>query len=241
MCPAARLAIFLLLLLTQAAWAAEPAAQAPDSPPPWGWLGVRIRELSEQEMEELTIRHGVEEGYGVVLVEVLKGGPAEAHGLRPGDVVVAFEGRPIVEVRALQRLVGGTLPGKRVNLLVLRDGKRQTLPIAIGPMPAEMVAERVAGEYGFVLRGSQGEGPARSRDEEPVVVAVADRSPAKRGGLEVGDRIVRVNGQEVRSLSAIADLLRGQPLSQPLDLEVLRQGRSLSLRLPQAVPEKALP
>lgn len=241
MLPFTHLAILLLLLLTQVAWVAEATAQGRGGPPLWGWLGVRIRDLSEQEMEQLTIRHGVEEGYGVVIVEVLKGGPAEANGLRPGDLVVAFDGRPMTEVRALQRLVGGTSAGKRVNLIVLRDGKRQTFPIPIGAMPPEMVAERVAGEYGFVLRGPGGGGPERPQGDDPVVVAVADRSPAKQGGLQVGDRIVRLNAQEVSSLSAVADLLRRQPLTEPLDVEVLREERRVSLRVPAAVPARALP
>ena len=38
---------------------------------PWAWLGVRIRDLSEQEMESVSARHGVREGFGVVIVEVL--------------------------------------------------------------------------------------------------------------------------------------------------------------------------
>jgi S1-C subfamily serine protease len=138
----------------------------------------------------------------------------------------------MTEVRALQRLVGGTPAGKRVNLIVLREGKRQTLPVPIGAMPPEMVAERVAGEYGFVLRGPGGGGPEQPRGDDPVVVAVADRSPAKQGGLQAGDRIVRLNGEEVTSLSAVADLLRRQPLTQPLEVEVLREGRRLSLHLP---------
>lgn len=241
MVPSIRVAIPLLVLVILGSWPADLAAQAPDSAPSWGWLGVRIRELSEQEMEELTIRYGVQEGYGVVLVEVLKGSPAEASGLRPSDIVVAFERRPVVEVRALQRLIGSTPPGQRVNLVVLRDGRRQPLPIAVGRMPPEMVAERVAGDYGFALRAPQGEETAKPPGEEPVVIAVADRSPAKQGGLEIGDRIVRLNGQEVPSLSAVADLLRRQSLRQPLDLEVLRRGKLVSLRLPPAVPEKAFP
>src|SRR3989454_6739890 len=38
----------------------------------WSWLGVRIRDLSEQEMEEIAARHGIREGFGVVIVEVIE-------------------------------------------------------------------------------------------------------------------------------------------------------------------------
>src|SRR5215468_8768180 len=71
----------------------------------WSWLGVRIRDLSEQEMEEIASRHGIREGFGVVIVEVIADTPAARAGLKNGDIVVAFGERPIVETRLLQRLI----------------------------------------------------------------------------------------------------------------------------------------
>jgi len=71
-------ALALLLLLDAAA-----------DPRPWAWLGVRIRDMSEQEMEEISRRHGIREGFGVVIVEVLADSPAAGAGLKNGDVVVA--------------------------------------------------------------------------------------------------------------------------------------------------------
>lgn len=235
-------ALLILLFLTQTVWAAEPGLPGGEGPPRWGWLGVRIRDLSEQEMEELTVRYGLEEGYGVVLVEVLKGGPAEAVGVKPGDLVVGYDSRPVVEVRELQRFVGETPAGKSVSLTLLRDGKRRTLPATIGAMPAEVVAERVATEYGFMLRSQlRGEGASRGRDDEAVVAAVMDRSPAKQAGLQADDQIVRVNGEAVTSVASLEGLLRRQPLRHPLLLQVLRRGEIVSLRLPPALAEKALP
>ena len=69
----------------------------------WAWLGVRIRDLSEQEMEEISQRYGLREGFGVVIVEVIKETPAAAAGLRTGDLVVAFSDRPVADTRSLQR------------------------------------------------------------------------------------------------------------------------------------------
>ena len=78
----------------------------------WGWLGVRIRDLTEQEMEEITKKVGVSEGYGVLIAQVMKETPAADSGLREGDLIVAIDGRPIVETRSLQRLVGATPAGR---------------------------------------------------------------------------------------------------------------------------------
>src|SRR5256712_5616325 len=78
----------------------------------WSWLGVRIRDLSEQEMEEIAARHGIREGFGVVIVEVIEGAPAARAGLKNGDIVVAFGKRPVTETRLLQRLRAPAPPGR---------------------------------------------------------------------------------------------------------------------------------
>jgi len=63
----------------------------------WAWLGVRIRDLSEQEMDEISSRHGMREGFGVFIVDVMDGTPAQTAGIKTGDLVVAFEERPVTE------------------------------------------------------------------------------------------------------------------------------------------------
>src|SRR5262245_43973357 len=72
---------------------------------PWAWLGVRIRDLSEHEMDEITTRHGLREGFGVVIVDVLEDAPAARAGLKSGDIVVAFDGKPVTDTRTLQRMI----------------------------------------------------------------------------------------------------------------------------------------
>ena len=72
------LAVLLLAALTAPAMAATPR---------WAWLGVRIRDLSEQEMEDISKRFGMREGFGAVIVEVIKETPAAAAGLETGDLV----------------------------------------------------------------------------------------------------------------------------------------------------------
>src|SRR6266571_7665630 len=99
-----RLVALLLLVMPLA-----PAAAA-DSP--WGWLGVRIRDLSEQEMDEISKRYGLREGFGALIVDVLKETPADAAGLKTGDLVVAFKNQPVVDTRTLQRYVSSSGVGE---------------------------------------------------------------------------------------------------------------------------------
>jgi serine protease Do len=211
--------------------------------PPWAWLGVRIRDLSEQEMEEISTRHGLAEGYGVLVVEVLENTPAARAGVRSGDLVVGVGDRPVTETRQLQRLIAASPVGSEVRLTLLRSRGRQHVTVRLASMPREVAGERVAAEFGFVLR----EGPAGEESGRPrlasglaSVAVVVPGSPAARAGLEVGDVLVRVGGREVLTREAAHQVLGETSLDRPLELLVRREGRPLPLTLttPAPVPRR---
>jgi serine protease Do len=205
----------------------------------WGWLGVRIRDLTEQEMEEIAKKVGVREGYGVLIAQVMKETPAESAGLREGDLVVAIDGRPIVETRALQRLVGATPAGRELGLVVLRERERQELRVHVGRMPAEVVADRVAFEFGFFVRDVAEERTGGVPElRSPVVAGVTERSSAAQGGLRAGDRILAVNDVEVETVEAFRQRVQELYLRDPVRLRVDREGESLVLTLPPAQPPR---
>jgi len=203
----------------------------------WGWLGVRIRDLTEQEMEEIAKKVGVREGYGVLIAQVIKETPAASSGLREGDLVVAIDGRPIVETRALQRLVGATPEGRELGLVVLRERDRQEVRVRVGRMPAEVVADRVAFEFGFYVRDVTEERTAGVPEPRvPVVAGVAERSSAAQGGLRAGDRILAVNDVAVETVEEFRARVQELYLRDTVRLRVEREGEPLALTLPPAQP-----
>lgn len=211
--------------LAVALLAASLLGAAAEAAPRWGWLGVRIRDLSEQEMEEISKRFGLREGFGAVIVEVIKETPAATAGLRPGDVVVAIRERPVVDSRGLQRAVAATQVGETVKLTVLRrEEGRQPLQIQIGAMPDAVAAERVAAEYGFLVRDPEGQPEVGGMRPPavPSVAAVLPRSRAERAGLRVGDILTEVNGRPVVTLDAVREALLAAGPDGPLPLVVRR-------------------
>lgn len=200
---------------------------------PYPWLGVRIRDLSEQEMEEVAKRHGIREGFGVVLVDIVEGTPAERAGLKKGDIVVAVNGRPIVETRLLQRLLASQAIDHDVKLTVLRTEGRKDVSVRLALMPPAMAGERTAAELGFVLRepdtpASRGAPPG---DGSPAVVAVIKGTPAEQAGLAVGDVILEVNGRGVLGGVAAREALAESEPARPIRLTVRRQGEERSITL----------
>ena len=200
----------------------------------WGWLGVRIRDLSEQEMEHITKRCGMREGFGAVIVEVIKETPAAAAGLRNGDLVVAFRDRPVVDTRSLQRAIASTSVGETVRLTVLRTEEgRRPVQVKVGAMPDAMAADRVAAEYGFFVRDPEAQpelGGARP-SVVPSVAAVLPRSRAERAGMQVGDVLTEVNGRPVVTLEAVREALLAAGPDGPLPLIVRRGQEQIAVTL----------
>ena len=192
----------------------------------WAWLGVRIRDLSEQEMDEISSRHGMREGFGVFIVEVMEGTPAQTAGLRTGDLVVAFEERPVTETKVLQRLVAASAPGRDVHLTVLRAEGRRRLDVRLAAMPRAVFGERIGAEFGFIVRD-----PEPGSSTALSVSAVVPKSSADRGGLETGDVILQINDLAVVTREALREALADAGLEAPLRLTVRRGGERLSLVL----------
>ena len=228
-----------LLMVSMAIAIAASAADARS----WSWLGVRIRDLSEQEVEEISARHGIREGFGVVIVEVIADTPAARAGIKSGDIVVAFGERPVVETRLLQRLIAAAPTDREASLTVLRAEGRRALNVRLTSMPPAVAGERVAAEFGFSLREPTPPGepgaprPARavevlgSGSVVPTVGVVTKGSPAEKAGLEVGDVIVAVGERPIVTGDAAREALAEREPDRPLPLTVRRGDRRLSLTL----------
>ncbi len=222
------------LLLAAALAVTGTAAAAPS----WGWLGVRIRDLSEQEMDEISQKHGLREGFGAMVVEVLKETPAERSGLKTGDVVVAVRDRPVVDSRTLQRYIASASVGETVPLTILRRSEgRRPISVRVGSMPQPVVAERVAAEFGFFVRDGEPQpelAGARPPDAPPSVSAVLPKSRADSAGLRVGDVLVEVNGRAVPTVDALRQALVDVSPDAPLALVVRRDRERVAVSLDRA-------
>jgi serine protease Do len=94
----------------------------------WGWLGVSIAEVSDEDVPRLRLR----EARGVLVRGVMPGEPAALGGVKPDDVLVAVDGTPLETPRDLQRVVSSTPVGKRVRVVLLREGRETEVEVTIG-------------------------------------------------------------------------------------------------------------
>ena len=204
-----------------------------------GWLGVSIADVTEELAERLGTAFGPVAGNGVLVVEVLKGGPAEHAALQRGDVIVRLDAQPIWDVRQLQRKIRAEPVDQRVVLTVLRETSRVQVPVTIGAMPAEARAQLAGERFGFLVRAEdrpESRGAPAPATPRVYVAFVDTDSPAARAGLQPMDVIREANGQPIRSLT---DLDRAMAQSErSVALRVERRGAETSLTLTLEVPPR---
>ncbi|WP_420266925.1 DegQ family serine endoprotease [Candidatus Magnetominusculus dajiuhuensis] len=96
-----------------------------------GWLGVNIQPLTP----ELAKSFGLKEKDGVLIADIVEGGPAEKAGIKRGDLIVSFDGKDASNTRQLRNLVANTPPGATLDLKVIRDGKEVAFKVKVGELP----------------------------------------------------------------------------------------------------------
>jgi serine protease Do len=94
----------------------------------WGWLGVSITEVGDDDLDRLKLR----EAKGVLVRGVMPGEPADQGGVKADDVIIALDGMTLDAPRDLQRVVSTTPVGKRVRVVVLRAGEQKEMEVTIG-------------------------------------------------------------------------------------------------------------
>ena len=93
-----------------------------------GQLGVGIQPMTP----ELAQQFGLSETRGVLVNTVAENGPAAKAGIRRGDVIVAFNGKPVSDGNTLRNQIAGNPPGTEVKLTIVRDKREQEIPVTLG-------------------------------------------------------------------------------------------------------------
>src|SRR6266542_3170261 len=101
----------------------------------WGWLGVSIAEIPDEELP----KYGLKEARGVLIRQVVVGQPADQGGMRANDVVLAIDGSQLEGPRDLQRIISSTPVGRTIKLTLVRDGKPTEVTVTVGAYQATPV------------------------------------------------------------------------------------------------------
>ena len=178
-----------------------------------GWIGVNIQPVSQEVAESL----GFGETRGAIISSVNEDGPADKAGIEPGDIVLVFDGEEIEDTRQLVRVVGDTLPNKKVSITLWRAGKvfdvqlttEQRVFESDPEEPPEPPEAEERGDMFLDMRLDSLLPDDRERYEIPdsvngvLVKNLRTRSDAARRGVRPADVIVQVNQTNVDTLDKL--------------------------------------
>jgi serine protease Do len=179
-----------------------------------GWLGVSIQEVTP----ELAAALKLDVKDGALVAQTTPGGPADQAGVKRGDVIQSFAGKPVAKPRDLSRAVAATEVGKTVELGVLRDGKPVTLNVKIeklagsGEPGARGERTETTGTEALGMQVSDLDDELREqfglRDEKGAVISgLEPGGPAADAGLRPGDLVLEVDRKPVASAADVEKLV----------------------------------
>jgi serine protease Do len=202
-----------------------------------GRIGVSVQPVPPDSVKDF----GLSGRQGAMVSTVASGGPADKAGVKPGDVVLEFNGQPVSSNDELVRLVTATKPGAAVPMKVMRDKQEKTLTITVEELDLEAESgtarsqgrEENTAETGFGLTlenltpnmARQLRVPAGTTGA--VITDVDPGNTSTRGLLAPGDVILEINRVPVHNAAEAARALQSVPSGGRAYLLVWRQGQQV--------------
>ena len=211
-----------------------------------GRIGVVIQEVTK----ELAESFGLSKPQGAVVNAVERGGPADKAGVEPGDVILKFDGKPVVNSGDLPRIVGSSKPGASAPMQVWRKGSVRDLTVVVGETPEEKAmarngknprsTEQAANRLGLVVSELSPERQRELRISGGLLVEDV-RGNVVRADLQPGDIILaliaRGESSEIRSVDQFNKLLAQFDKASTITL-LVKRGELQTFITIKGLPEK---
>lgn len=186
-----------------------------------GWLGVSIQPVTDDIAESLAMTSA----RGALVAGLTPKGPAKNSGILVGDVILSFDGKKIQQMRDLPRIVAETQVGKAVDVVVLRKGKEETVPVTLGRLEdgekliaanrsgdsdkpaAEKVVTALGMTFGELNEESRKEMKIAEDVQGVLITEVEEGSTAAEKGIKAGSVISEIGQEAVNTPKDVEDRL----------------------------------
>lgn len=171
-----------------------------------GRLGILMQQLTP----ELAKSFNLKDAKGALIAQIEKDGPADKAGLRDGDIVVEYNGKPIADIRELSQAVASTKPGVKVKVKAMREGKPVNLVIVVGEMPTDgkLNFKKPASSQSNALGANVR--PLNDKEKKRVPNGLFVESvygAAAEAGMRRGDIIISAGGKKIRTEKDLNDVV----------------------------------
>jgi serine protease Do len=182
-----------------------------------GWLGVSIRSLTPEMAQSFHMAAP----RGALIVDVVKGSPADKAGLKKNDIVVAYGGKEIPDAAMLRNDVAVTPVGQGVKVKVLREGKSEEFTIKLESLEKgiEVMAAEVKDRFGLGVRAvtaKEAEKYGMSSPQGVVIDYVDPKGPFGEAGFEVDDMILEINRQPILGVESFVGVMNALKPNQKI-------------------------
>lgn len=197
-----------------------------------GWLGVSIQNMDQ----DLASSFGLTTPQGALVAEVLPDSPAARAGIRSGDVILSYAGKPVDSSKDLPPLVALTPPGQPAQVEILRNGKKRELTVTIAKL-AEDKAARVASveptpsRLNLEVANLSPAERAQLGVDRGVRVTEVGPGPAESAGIQPGDIVLSLDNKDISSVDQMKRLVNSLPNGKPVPLLVKRNDGLLFLAI----------
>jgi len=199
-----------------------------------GYLGVNIKDVDEVVARQ----SGLKEATGTLVENVIENAAASKAGIKRGDVIVEFDGKKIDNAEELQTIVSKTLPNKKVDAVVMRNGEKKVLSVMLDEWPEEITSksekirperdEKTVKWKGLkvkeLTRDTIAELNLNPNEEGVIVSEIESGSKAEEMGLAAGDIIRSVNRQKTSTLAEFDTATKKVNLSEGVLFDINRGG-----------------
>ncbi len=205
-----------------------------------GLLGVTVQGVTN----DLAAGLGLEKAEGALVSGVTPGGAADKAGIKRGDVILSYQGRPVVDTNSFRNEIAATKPGTTIALKLLRDGRTSEVKATLAENVPPKTARRGdggaddegegSGKYGMAVQPITPE-IARQLDldrnmQGVVITGIDPAGAAASAGLREGDVIQQVNGKSVTTADEVRSALNATG-DKPAVLLIARGAQTLFVPL----------
>ncbi|GAB3441539.1 Do family serine endopeptidase [Massilia solisilvae] len=99
-----------------------------------GWIGIESQDITP----ELADSFGLGRQSGAIIAGVVRGGPADKAGMRPGDILLKVEGKPVANTSDMLNLIAQLQPGGKARMTVMRKNRESVLDVTVGRRPRQV-------------------------------------------------------------------------------------------------------
>jgi serine protease Do len=197
-----------------------------------GFLGLSLQPVDK----DIAAGFNLDKAEGVLVADIVKDSPADKAGIKQGDIILEYNGKPIKSQQSFRNEVATLNPGTTITLKVNRKGKILTLPVTLG-VASTISSGAINSKIGIEVDNLTPELNSQlgyTKGEEGVVITkVKPGTPAAMAGLRPGFLIMAVNHKKISNTTEYNDALTEGAKSKRI-LLLVRQGpmtRFYSIRI----------